>query len=631
MSIQSRSLLIIRIAAIAIIFVSVVGCRAKNNHPHSYEDEFDSDDRAEQHQVDPSVTAPLHTVTGFRAVRADSMQSEMAHLDPTVDEWDTEAFHEQASNRLKKLAAILRKDIAPDARKVDAFAGENFVSSELRPADLEQVYRGRLYSVVRYSPSDASRGTLDPSGRGSLSNVLRQLRSVVGNTKPLDFHFKIIRVEPSENRYETSVFVELETSTDERIVQQSALWKCDWSLGATPRLLSIDVKQFEEVGTAGKIFNDDTATILGGNSSYARQLVFGSDHWRQRLDWRFGMEIAGPHGLAVADVNDDGLDDLFYCETGGLPNRLYMQLSDGTAEDRSKTSGLDFLEPTQSALFVDLDNDGDQDAALATGRFVLFLENDGSGRFTRRAIHSASSMIRSMACADFDLDNDLDIYVCGYFSRTSIGEGVGLGRPMPYHDANNGVANYLLSNDGDWNFEDVTQAVGLDVNNRRFSFAASWEDYDNDGDADLYVANDFGRNNLYRNDGGRFVDVAATAGVEDMSAGMSVSWSDFDRDGQVDLYIGNMFSSAGNRITYQRRFREADEGEDRTSFQRHARGNTMFRNLGDGSFEDVTLDTNVAMGRWSWSSNFLDFNNDGWDDLLVANGMVTSADDPNDL
>ena len=65
-------------------------------------------------------------------------------------------------------------------------------------------------------------------------------------------------------------------------------------------------------------------------------------------------------------------------------------------------------------------------------------------------------------------------------------------------------------------FGDATEQVGLNQNNKRFSFAASWEDYDNDGDTDLYVANDYGRNNLYRNDGGKFVDVAPTLGVEDM-------------------------------------------------------------------------------------------------------------------
>ena len=84
---------------------------------------------------------------------------------------------------------------------------------------------------------------------------------------------------------------------------------------------------------------------------------------------------------------------------------------------------------------------------------------------------------------------------------------------MPYHDANNGGRNVLLRNDGRWRFSHATVRAGLDVKNRRFSYAAAWEDFDNDGDQDLYVANDFGRNNLYRNDSGRFTDIAAAAAM----------------------------------------------------------------------------------------------------------------------
>ena len=125
--------------------------------------------------------------------------------------------------------------------------------------------------------------------------------------------------------------------------------------------------------------------------------------------------------------------------------------------------------------------------------------------------------------------------------------------PLPYHDANNGERNRLYRNEGSWNFEDVTALVGLEDGNQRFSFAASWEDLDNDGDPDLYVANDFGRNNLYLNERGRFTDVAQSAGVEDISAGMGVTFSDYDRDGRFDIHVSNMFSSAGKRVTYERR------------------------------------------------------------------------------
>ena len=183
----------------------------------------------------------------------------------------------------------------------------------------------------------------------------------------------------------------------------------------------------------------------------------------------------------------------------------------------------------------------------------------------------------------------------------------------------------LLANLGGFRFGDVTAQVGLDQNNTRWSFAAAWEDFDRDGDPDLYVANDFGRNSLYRNDSGRFTDVAAGAGVEDMAAGMSVAWGDFNRDGGADLYIGNMFSAAGNRVSYQRQF--APGAGDVPGLQRMARGNTLFAAAGDGAgnFTDVSVAAGVTAGDWAWSSAFADLNNDGWQDLVVANGYLTNS------
>ena len=172
--------------------------------------------------------------------------------------------------------------------------------------------------------------------------------------------------------------------------------------------------------------------------------------------------------------------------------------------------------------------------------------------------------------------------------------------------------------------------MGLDHNNHRFSLACSWEDFDNDGDQDLYVANDFGRNNLYRNDGGKFSDVAAELNVEDMSAGMSVSWADCDNNSKMDLYVSNMWSSAGNRIAYQREFlRGSNDQSVRSKFQRHARGNSLFLNSND-KFTDISEASRTTMAGWAWSSTFADLNNDGWQDLIVANGYITQ-ENQNDL
>jgi hypothetical protein len=98
----------------------------------------------------------------------------------------------------------------------------------------------------------------------------------------------------------------------------------------------------------------------------------------------------------------------------------------------------------------------------------------------------------------------------------------------------------------------------------------------------------------------------------------------------ADIYVSNMFSSAGNRISYQRQFKQGQAAETIKNYQRFAHGNTLFANSGDGTFRDVTDEAGVTLGRWAWASNFVDINNDGWEDLFVTNGMLT-RDDPNDL
>ncbi len=178
----------------------------------------------------------------------------------------------------------------------------------------------------------------------------------------------------------------------------------------------------------------------------------------------------------------------------------------------------------------------------------------------------------------------------------------------------------------------MTRETGLDDDDRRFSYACSWEDFDRDGDPDLYVANDFGRNTLYRNDfegqgkAVRFTEVAAESGVTDLAAGMSASWGDFDNDGLADLHVSNMFSSAGNRISESARFLPDHDATTRDVFRRHARGNSLFRNLGSAKFADVSADAGITLGRWAWGSQFVDLNNDGWKDIVVANGFITQED-----
>jgi Tfp pilus assembly protein PilF len=186
----------------------------------------------------------------------------------------------------------------------------------------------------------------------------------------------------------------------------------------------------------------------------------------------------------------------------------------------------------------------------------------------------------------------------------------------------------LFRNDGHGRFVDATHDAGLDAGNDRYHFAAAWADYDGDGWPDLLVANDFGTKNLYRNLGRRdgsvkFEDVAAAAGVLDHGAGMSAAFLDYDNDGLLDIYTGNMWSAPGLRITSAPAFMRDATPEVRALYRRHVRGNSLLRNLGNGRFEDKSIDAHAEMGRWAWSSDALDFDSDGWDDLYIVNGMLT--------
>jgi hypothetical protein len=111
---------------------------------------------------------------------------------------------------------------------------------------------------------------------------------------------------------------------------------------------------------------------------------------------------------------------------------------------------------------------------------------------------------------------------------------------------------------------------------------------------------------------------------------MSATFGDYDRDGDFDLYVSNMFSAAGNRISTQNNFKPNDDGKTKSKFLHLARGNSLFQLNDRKEFDDVSVAQSVTMGRWSWGSLFADINNDGWDDLLVANGYVTGKS-PDDL
>ena len=558
-------------------------------------------------------------------------------LDPDDAGWQTEVIAERAEAQLKRLAQLLEPGERDKSTALADMLASDFRCGTLRPLQLDEVFADGAVQVRRAQSSAADRPAL-PSRRGAtgLAAAVKELATPLANAANIDVHVKIVDVQTADDftgDVQTTSHFDSSSNTPAGIVAQRATWLATWHWTPTEKLLvlkSLEARDYQETIAPQRWLSDCSVAALGHNDSFQEQLAYGLNHWLTRIGRVHIMSIVSRYGLAIGDVNGDGLEDVYVCQPAGLPNRLYVQEPNGTATDRSHAAGVDWLDHTSSALAIDLDNDGDQDLVAATVTGILLMENDSTGRFQRRAmLPPRSADCQSISAADYDQDGDLDLYICVDFAAT---KQTIASSPIQYHDANDGGTNLLLRNDidvvnrGDWKFTDVTVDSGLDAQNRRHSLAASWEDYDNDGDPDLYVANDYGQNCLYRNDRGHFENVADEADVVDYGSGMSVSWGDYNRDGWMDLYVGNMFSSAGSRITRQAQFKAGESEQLRAVYRRFAKGNTLFANSATGKFRDVGDEADVEMGRWAWSSIFADLNNDGWDDLLVANGYMTTED-----
>jgi len=437
-------------------------------------------------------------------------------------------------------------------------------------------------------------------------------------TVRLDIRYDIVAHRNDQRREERVGSWRTDWSRDESLNSPQA-WKAHrWE--ASQEVLSI---------TDGPAFIDITSQALGGTESYTDQMLRGSDYWRTVLDGACGIDIYGNNGVAAGDFDNDGFDDLYVCQPAGLPNRLYRNRGDGTFEDVTEKSGVGVLDNTACALFADFQNNGLQDLLVVCSSGPLLFLNKGDGTFgikrdAFKFTNPPQGSFTHAAIADYDRDGRLDIYFCLYSYYLGLDQ---YHYPVPYFDARNGPANCLLHNEGNATFVEKTEAARLNVDNNRYSFACAWGQSTSSGLPDLYVANDFGRNNLYCNNGdGTFDTVSNLAQVEDVGAGMSACWSDFNNDGNQDIYVSNMWSAAGQRVSMQKHFQEKAPENIRALYRRHARGNALYRNEGNGAFQNVSQQAGIEMGRWAWCSDLWDFDHDGYPDLYVANGYISAPE-----
>ena len=340
-------------------------------------------------------------------------------------------------------------------------------------------------------------------------------------------------------------------------------------------------------------------------------------------------------GVAIGDYDNDGDQDIFLNNYG--PNVLYRNNGDGTFTDVTKQAGVAASgDVGAGACFLDIDGDGDLDLYVAryldfsydkhvatttlgvpvyaNPRYyrplpALLYRNNGDGTFTdvtKQAGVAGSGDVGAGACfLDTDGDGDLDLYVARYLdfsydkhvATTTLGVPVYANprfyRPLPA---------LLYRNNGDGTFTDISASSGIG-RHAGYGMGTVCADYDGDGDTDILVANDVMANFLFRNDGtGKFEEVGVVTGFAydlhgDEQGSMGVDCGDYDNDGLLDFYV--------------------------TSYQGQLA--TLYRNLGRGLLEDVTLLTGAGAGTLpnvTWGNSLVDFDNDGDRDLFVACGHL---------
>jgi hypothetical protein len=407
-----------------------------------------------------------------------------------------------------------------------------------------------------------------------------------------------------------------------------------------------------------------TRTVPPASANAARSVSFADvtaeaglasfSHVSGSSDKPYIFEVTGS-GVAVWDFDGDGLVDIYLANAGtfdperrqvsGAPSALYRNHGDGTFRDVTAAAGVANGRWGQGVCAGDVDNDGDQDLYVTNIGPNRLYRSSGDGRFEDVATAAGvahDSWSTGCAFGDYDGDGWLDLFVAGYvaldFARlppappsrgattggaTAAERGGGMGAAyspgaticryrgepvMCGPRGLTGVGDRLFRNKGDGTFADVSRAAGVADDKGLYGLGVAWLDIDDDRRLDLLVANDSGPNYVYRNRGdGTFADAsyasgAALDGNGREQAHMGVAVGDYDNDGRTDVHITNFSDDF----------------------------NVLYRNHDGTSFTDVSFRMGVAAPSvpfLGWGTDFLDYDNDGWLDLLVVNGHVYPISD----
>ena len=317
--------------------------------------------------------------------------------------------------------------------------------------------------------------------------------------------------------------------------------------------------------------------------------------------------------VSVCDPDGDGDPDLYATSSAdGAPNALFLNRGDGSFEEAAAAAGLAQLNvpgelACMGSIWADYDNDGRQDVYVyGWGRGKL-MHNEGEGRFVDVSAEAGLDLRMNSNGAtwfDYDRDGRLDLFVCGYFAEEHDLRALATTRIMQdsFEFSRNGGRNRLFRGREDGRFEQVGEALGFD--DTRWTYAAVAADFDRDGWPDLYIANDYGPEELFLNREGKAFELAAGIGLEGESkSGMCVALGDVWSRGRLSVFVTNIsergYLFQGNNL----RVSMLDEG------------GPMLQ-LAEGKVADCG---------WAWGAQFLDMDDDGYQDLVVANGFISAS------
>lgn len=385
------------------------------------------------------------------------------------------------------------------------------------------------------------------------------------------------------------------------------------------KIVNWNVGEGETSPVEAHVFNEE-ATLRGLNQRHKSRGV--EDRWGFFQDYLAGS------GLSVRDVDGDSFEDVLVVNGASL--HLYRN-NKGHFEEITQEVGLEGPPKGESriGIFGDIDNDGDSDLFVGVTEGSNYIYINENGRFQRRLADElgiiSSNQTTSACFADFDQDGLLDLYVANGMNLLKT-------TPDPIFNAKNGTPNQIFRNLGQGKFEEVSSTSS--IADSGWALSTSTVDYDNDGDLDLFVANDFGRDVLYKNLGGfKFEDVTIDAGLTHFGSSMGAAFSDVDGDGDQDLFVSGMASGArwmldlpeyplpGNwvlKLLFSDRIREV--------MKEMLHGNRFYVNQGDGSFKELSTELGMRDSGWAWGGIIFDYDNDGLDDVYVLNGFKSGKD-----